>query len=158
LAAPRKPRVFEALRLAVKGPLEAMSRLTESARDEATHAESKAENQYDTRATEAAYLAAGQGRRLEELKALAAWADAVSDDPCDCIGVGALVELYQASKSQWLLVAPQGGLSFNCGGHPIQVISLASPLGEALVGLEPQDTADVDGPRGPQEVRVLTVA
>ncbi len=40
----------------------------------ATHAESKAENKYDTRGLEAAYLADGQRQRLHEIEtALAAY-------------------------------------------------------------------------------------
>jgi len=78
----------------------------------ATHAESKAENKYDTRGLEAAYLADGQRRRLHEIEtALAAYRNlhpTIGSD--EYVRVGAL--LFPGARWRRTLVLPRPG----CGG------------------------------------------
>src|SRR5689334_24770651 len=66
---------------------------------EATHESSKAENKYDTRGLEAAYLAGGQARQAAEiLKSLKAYASffVMEFEATDAIDLSALVELETA--------------------------------------------------------------
>ena len=62
-----KSTVIEALRVDAERALETAEQAQSIARDEATSAESKAEGKYDTRATEASYLARGQAERVVAL-------------------------------------------------------------------------------------------
>ncbi len=143
----------------MRAALDALARVTADARDEAAGGgESKAEGKYDTRATEASYLAAGQGQRLADLKALAEWLDAL--DPAVALPVvapGALVELDRGGEAAWVLVGPQGGHRVNVDGAEVLLVSADSPLGQVLAGLAPGDAEEVDTPRGVQVVEVLSV-
>ena len=109
-----------------------------AAHAEATHEESKAEDQYDTRGLEAAYLAAGQARQLEDVVA------AVRDfsrmtickfGPRDPIDVSALVELKTGKERSFYFIGPSaGGTEVEHEKKTVLVITPQSPLGQQLVG------------------------
>src|SRR5688500_7983704 len=105
---PSKTDVVEALRQALRAELAQLGRVTDMARDEATSAESRPENPYDTRALEASYLAAGQGERLTALRQLAAWAEVLGAEPRDAVEAGALAQVALDEVPQWVLFAPRG--------------------------------------------------
>ena len=155
---PPKTAVVAALRETLRGELAQLDRVTAMARDEATSAESRPENQYDTRALEASYLAAGQGERLTALRRLLAWAEVLEPAPMDLIEAGALAEVEDGAGSQWVLFAPRGGSDLVVGGAPVRVVSVGSPLGVALCGLGAGDVGEVETPRGPQRWQVRAVA
>ena len=70
---PDKARIVAALLEQVQAELDGMEAVAEAARDEATSSETKAEGKYDTRATEASYLARGQAWRIVSLRKQVAW-------------------------------------------------------------------------------------
>ncbi|MCO4746003.1 MAG: transcription elongation factor GreAB [Proteobacteria bacterium] len=153
----KKADVIEALLATLCSERDGLARMTQAARDEATHGESRPENQYDTRALEASYLAAGQGQRLIELGQLIGWLELAGAD-CDVVRVGALLELESdAGAARWLFVAPAGGTRLHLDGKTVDVISPASLFGRALAGLEAGDSAEVVGPRGRSEWELLAV-
>lgn len=102
----------------------------------ATHPDAKAENQYDTRALELTYLAAGLGARVAELRAALAFfhfytPTALRDQ---AITLGSLVELRDERGDSWYFLAPAGdGTTLLVDGVRVQVITAASPLGRALM-------------------------
>lgn len=115
-------------------------RALRTAHETATHEENVAENKYDTLGLEAAYLALGQARRLEEIRAaLAAWiALPVSAyDDAQGVRLGTLVELQnQQGGRQRLLLGPDGaGLKLPDAAGEIILITPRSPLGQRLLGL-----------------------
>lgn len=154
---PARDRVLSALRDALRDALAAVGRGAAMARDEATSAESRPENQYDTRALEASYLAAGQGERLAAARALAGWAELVSPKPATRIEAGALALLDGPGGERWVLFAPRGGPELDVDGIRITLISVTSPLGAALAGLGADDEAEVDSPTGVQAWGVVAV-
>ena len=120
-----------------------------AARDEATHGESRAENQYDTRALEASYLAAGQGRRMQSLQRLLGWARQQTDAEHDRAVQGALIRLRDPDDSpRMVLLAPEGGKRLSVEDTVVELVSMRSPLGQALASLEEGDAAEFDGPTG----------
>ena len=127
------------------------------ARDEATHAESRPENKYDTRALEASYLAAGQGKRLLELKTLTGWMDQKIERATRC-RAGALVHLDLDGEQRWVFLAPSGGPRVEIERIPIALVSVSSPLGTALLGLEVGDGEVVERPSGEQDVEVIAIS
>jgi len=153
-----KPDVVEALHKALQDELQAVESVAAMARDEATNSETKAEGKYDTRATEASYLARGQAIRVAELRRLQAWYERLdSEGPApDRVRLGALVEI-EGERSEYFFLAPSGGGGVEVGGHRVRVISLSSPLGSALVDLESGDAFEVDTPRGLVDYEVLRV-
>ena len=154
-----KGHVVDALCAAITAELCSMESMAEMARDEATSAETKAEGKYDTRATEASYLARGQAWRIAELRKLRGWLmTEIARAPTMTEGVqtGALVRV-DGARSEWLYVAPIGGGKASCNGETVRIVSLASPLGAAMEGLEVGDAFEVDTPRGRSEYEVVAV-
>ena len=109
------------------------------AHEGATHEENKAENKYDTRGLEAAYLAHGLSVRAEELQ------QSVIDyrqlqrlgvDKHSRIQIGALVYLEdEEGIEKKVFVGPSGGgIKLQFEGNEITVVTPTSPIGGALLG------------------------
>lgn len=125
---------------------ERLDTLCQSARaayEGATHEESKAEDQYDTRGLEASYLAGAQAKRTKELE------DAIrrytttkprsfsADEP---IALTALVTVATGEKESVYFIGPEaGGMKFDQNGIEITVITPKSPLGKELIGRHIED-------------------
>ncbi|MCB9779245.1 MAG: GreA/GreB family elongation factor [Alphaproteobacteria bacterium] len=154
---PDKAAVVAALRAALAEELAGVEAMAALARDEASSDETRQEGKYDTRATEASYLARGQAWRIAELRQLSAWFEVLQPAPVEAVGLGALVAL-DGPRAQLVFVAPVGGLSAIVGGQRVQVISLTSPLGVAGEGLEEGDAFEVESPAGRQEWEIVGVA
>ncbi len=112
----------------------------------ATHSENIADNKYDTLAVEAAYLAHGQSMRIEELQqAIALYQNFNRPDftAQSTIQLGALVCIEDDEGEQRrLLIGPAaGGLGLDSKEGKIQVITPATPLGQALMGKSLEDEA-----------------
>jgi len=126
----------------------------------ATHAESKAENKYDTRGLEAAYLADGQRRRLHEIEqALSSYRNfpVRTPDP-ESIKLGALVVLETAGERRWVFLGPDAaGLQLLVEGAQVLVISPRSPLGQALLGRSAGEEVDVQVGDRRQRYEVVAV-
>jgi len=133
-----------------------MESIAGSTRAEATSSETKAEGKYDTRATEASYLARGQAWRIVELRRLKAWLETLGSRNETVAHVGALVEIAGARR-EWLFLAPIGGTKAESEGQTIRVISPVSPLGEAMAELEQGDCFEVESPRGMLEYEVTQI-
>ena len=120
-----------------------------TARDEATNEESRAEDKYDMRSQSAAYLAAGQARLAGEIAdAIAAW-QAVpvrAFAPGEEIAAGALVTLEAGGRRDLYFVGPHsGGLETRAGDATVVVVTSASPLGRQLVGRRVGDQVVLNG-------------
>lgn len=114
----------------------------------ATGAESRPENEYDTRALEASYLAGAQAQRVLDIEAslnvykILEIKQFTDKTP---IATTALVELDLDGKKSFVFLVPtRGGNNINFESKSIQVISPQSPLGEALIGLKVGDVAIVE--------------
>lgn len=153
-----KATVIEAFRTALAAELDAVERVAAMARDEVSSAETKQEGKYDTRATEASYLARGQAWRVAELRRLKAWFDVFDSarPGRETIGVGSLVQL-DGARSGWFLLGPVGGPTAEVDGTVVRLISPKSPLGKAMGGLEAEDWFEVTSPTGVVEYEVLGV-
>ena len=161
-ASPDKDAVVAAIVASLTAELDAVERVAAMARDEVASDETRQEGKYDTRATEASYLARGQAWRVAALRRLKAWFEVFSerdlgDGPGAVIGIGSLVRVA-GHRQIWLFLAPTGGPSVDVGGVRVQVISPDSPLGGALTDLEVDDAFEIDSPRGVVEYEVLEVS
>lgn len=146
-AAPDKDAVVAALRAALEAELNAVQAVAAMARDEVGSDQSKSEGKYDTRATEASYLARGQAWRIDELQRLSAWFEVLLPTPRRAVEVGALIEL-SGPRRDLVFLAPIGGASAEVDGRTVRVISPSSPLGQAMAELEAGDGFEVDSPAG----------
>lgn len=105
---------------------------------EATHESSKAENKYDTRGLEAAYLAGGQARQAKEIQdSIKVYENLPLKDfaPGEPIELTALVELDSDGMRGMYFIGPRnGGLEVQVGREEVTVITPQSPLGQNLLG------------------------
>ncbi|MBX2987346.1 MAG: GreA/GreB family elongation factor [Bdellovibrionaceae bacterium] len=143
-----KKKLVEAFILHLENDLLALKEAARATYEEATHEESKPENEYDTRGLEASYLAGAQAKRAGEIDEVlslfrtTAWKDF---PPGAAISATALVELQTAGRKHFVLLMPLGGgVNQSFEGRMVQVITPASALGEALLGLREGDDVDVE--------------
>ncbi len=127
----------------------------------ATHEENKPENEYDTRALEASYLAGAQAKRIgdidEALSLLKNFTlkDFTANDP---ISASALVKVELNEKVSFLFLLPKGGGHIlQLDGRSLQVVSANSPLGAALIGLKVGEIAVVENGKNSREYEILSV-
>lgn len=105
----------------------------------ASHEQSKPENQYDTLALEAAYLAHGQSARIAELQRqvmLLNHFELLSYTEDSRVTVGALVCIDDLKGGQqWLWILPvAGGIALKLDGKEIRSITPEAPLADKLIG------------------------
>jgi transcription elongation GreA/GreB family factor len=105
----------------------------------ATHSESKAEDQYDTRGLEASYLAGAQSRRALELSQTLdqfRFIDVKAFAEGDPILATALITLCdeEGRESLYRLIPGGGGMSVTWEGRKVQCLTPQSPMGELLLG------------------------
>jgi transcription elongation GreA/GreB family factor len=144
-ALPTKAHLKEELARVLAAGLSVRERAHRAASEAATHAEAKPENDKDTRALEQSYLAQGEARRVEELRAALAEIQAMTVREFaerDAIVLGALVAIDEGGVETLLWLAPHGGGSRLANGS-VQVVTPRSPLGQALIGKRAGDECSV---------------
>ena len=118
--------------------LEVLDKAARASHAEATHESSKAENKYDTRGLEAAYLAGAQAKQAREILDSIARYEALPVKefaPGDSVDMTALVELETDGASSTYFIGPKnGGLEIIHERREIMVITPQSPLGQNLTG------------------------
>ncbi|QHF43910.1 transcription elongation factor GreAB [Pseudomonas sp. S35] len=128
--------------------LDVAQRAAQTAYETATHEENIAQNKYDTLGLEASYLAAGQAKRVEEIKqslVLCQNLQLRAYDDQRGIEIGALLGLEDESgRQRWLFLAPDAaGLKVDVVGQPVTVITPRSPLGKSLLGKFEGDEVEI---------------
>lgn len=148
-----KQRLIDQILIRLSQAAEAAALAADEAHQNATHAESAAETQYDTLGLENAYLAHGQSMRLEELQqAMAHYrrlpVRAFSED--DEIALGALVEAASDEGTcRWFFIGPtQGGLQLSWENQPVTLITPQTPVGKLLIGRYLDDEVELPGSGG----------
>jgi transcription elongation GreA/GreB family factor len=147
-----KPALIRALCTQLEAEI---ARATESAtrtREGATHEEAKPENDKDTRALEASYLARGQAQRVVDLQVAlqqVKFMELRDFGPDDAVDVSALVQLEADDETRWYFIAPAGGGNkLQLGATAVDVLTPAAPLGRALIGRYVGDEVALAGAPG----------
>jgi hypothetical protein len=117
------------------------------AADYATNEESKADSKWDTQGLEASYLAAGQAAQALEI------ADSIQVfrllenkelNSQNLIASGSLIELDVGGNRNWYFLSKAaGGLTVNCEGNHVTVVTTQSPLGRNLPGKQQGDSVSL---------------
>lgn len=143
-----KQRIVDQLLNHLESNLDMLIQAAVTARDAATGEESKAENKYDTRGLEAAYLAGAQAKRSEELtmqiikvKKLVL-RDYNEDTP---IGMTAIVTVaINSDDTKHFLIFPfAGGTKLDVDNSEYSVITPDSNVGSKLIGKKVGDTFEI---------------
>ena len=148
--ASEKRLVLRALVAKLQSELETLALSAKAAHEAATHEESKAEDQYDTRGLESSYLAAAQAARAEELDRQIQYFAAGPEDT----HVLALLRDEDGNESRYLLTRFGGGTKIQIpagegvgAGRTYFVVTPESPLGSELAEKKIGDSIEI-GPKG----------
>jgi transcription elongation GreA/GreB family factor len=162
---PARALVIQTLKTAIATELAALERVSAVTREEVTSDETRSEGKYDTRSTEASYLARGQAWRIAAARQLNAWFQSLPDATPSTAGrahlgslVAVLCEENNTSTTDFLFIAPVGGTRVAVNGHRIRVISPDSPLGSVLMGLSQGEDFEFTRPAGKAEFTLVEVA
>jgi len=157
-----KRAVIQKIVAKLTSELEGYFRAAQAAHAEATHEQNKAENKYDTRGLEAAYLARGQSRQAKEVEAaIIAFEklEARAFNAGEVIDLGAVVELENKGDRRLYFIGPKaGGTEVFHDKREILVITPQSPLGEQLQGKKQGDRLQLSLAGVRDQYRVVSVA
>lgn len=133
-----KKKLLETLLSTLTASLNTATKAANTAKELATHEQSKPETQYDTVGLEASYLAHGQSQRVAELTtAITDWQSlaALEVSSSDPISAGMLVQLTDEDDNQQLLLLGNygGGIKLKQNNISITVITTSSPIGKAII-------------------------
>ena len=138
-----KKAVLSLFQKTLSDKIKALSEEALSQKDAATNEESKAENKYDTRGLEASYIAQAYATRIKEMQEGLYFLNKTEVSPFNKkIKVGDIVEIFDIEKNtakdgnQYFVILPTGGIEIVYNGVQVRSLSLTSPLGSKLLGLE----------------------
>ena len=158
----QKSKIIAAIMDQLSKELQMIEQSAQSALEAATHEESKAEDQHDTRGLEASYLARAQASRASEIHRLLTLFKLFpirhysKEDP---IVPGALIELeFNKKIALYFLVTHGGGTLIQVDSQVIQLITAQSPLGDALLGKKQGDLVEVESRGTTREYTVIQVS
>jgi transcription elongation GreA/GreB family factor len=140
-----------------------MRKAAYDAAEAATHAEAKPENDKDTRALEASYLAAGQAERVRELEAALKvlvgleLRDIGTTTPI-CASAIITLEDDDGARTVFFMSPHAGGVRLDLEGTSVQVVTPQSPLGKALLGRVLGDVIELRGKSGLREMTIVDVS
>ncbi|KID57241.1 GreA/GreB family elongation factor [Pseudoalteromonas luteoviolacea] len=143
----KKIVVIEALKMALEKKLYEAQAAADSARQDAIHEQSAAETQYDSLSIESGYLAEGQSERVEQAhRAISAFESVFKTDNVSLVAEGGLVKLSdEEGNCFWYFIGPlEGGLKITIIDTQVMVLTLHSPLGQALKGRQLDDEIEFD--------------
>ncbi len=156
-----KSKLIQAIIEALEQRRSVLTEAAQEAHKAATHEESKAENEYDTRGLEASYLAGAQARRVAEIDQLLGAYQTMkpkSFGPDDPIAATALVELDSGEKRELYFVVPaSGGVNISLEGRRVLLITPRAPLGMQLMGAKQGGFLEVRTPKGEREYEIISV-
>ena len=156
-----KDAIKKALLEKVELELKALESAAQTTKEYAQDGDLKSDGKYDTRGIEAGYLAGAQLKRLEELKLEKQMLEEIplrdfsSDDE---IGIGALVELkFNNVTRKYFLASTAGGTMINIAGEAVLVISVFSPIGDAMMDQRVGDEFELETPQGKRSYEIVAI-
>ena len=158
----RKRALLASLIAHVDGEIATMRKAAYDAADAATHAEAKPENDKDTRALEASYLAAGQAERVRELESAQKLLvgmelrDIGKTTPI-CASAVITLEDDDGAQTMFFMSPHGGGVRLDLDGASVQVVTPQSPLGKALLGRTHGESFELRGKAGLREMTIVDV-
>lgn len=144
-----KKKILDQLIGNVKDEMQKAKEAFESTKEFASEEDMQAESKWDTRSTEAKFLASGQQKRLEELKLELQMLEEVELPPDnETVSIGSLVEIEFNDQDRSYFISPTaGGTMLSIDGHNVLVISVFSPIGSEAIGLGEGDEFEVETPK-----------
>ncbi len=108
----------------------------------------KSDGKYDTRATEANYLADGQRQRISDLEQELIMLEEIPTRDLTSeeeVGIGSLVEISVNETQRKYFISPTaGGTLLSINKEVVMVISVFSPIGSEILGYKIGDSFEVE--------------
>lgn len=158
-----KKSLVDALLAKLEAELANMRRAAKDAREAATHEEAKPENDKDTRALEASYLAGAQAARVKDLESSirGIGAMALLDLAGKIVQASAVLTLEdEEGEMTAFFYAPLGGgtaLVSAAFTSPVHVLTPTSPMGAAVLGKSKGDVIELRVKGKPRELTLVDV-
>jgi len=154
-----KQKILDELIGKMKSEMQQLEEAAKSNKDFATDQEFKAESKYDTRALEASYLASAEASRVEDLKLQIQMLEEVdlrlsskSEEVC----IGSLVDLRHNNQDRSYFVIPtSGGTLIKVEDRAVLVVSVFSPIGDAVLGLKVGEEFEIETPKETRSYQVI---
>ena len=144
----------------MKAEMHDLEQAAQANKDFATDQEFKAESKYDTRSLEASYLASAEAKRVEDLKLEIQMLEEVDLSASSKLGevtIGSLVHLrHQDQERCYFLIPTAGGTLLKIKDQAVLVVSVFSPLGDAVLGLKKGDEFEVETPKETRTYQVVS--
>ena len=157
-----KPAIVREIIEQLGQELETLAGASRAMHADASDEQNKAEDKYDTRGLETAYLASSQARLATETEqALAVYQvlELQKFQENTPIDLTALVELDSSgARTVYFLGPKRGGLEIHIGGTEVLVITLESPLAQQLLGKKVGDRIKLPTRTSAQEFRITSVS
>ena len=154
-----KKEILKQLTSKVEVELAKVKQAYETTKNLVQNGDLKSDGKYDTRATEANYLADGQRQRITELEQeLELLGDINIKNKEKSISIGSLATIELNGMARKYFVAPTaGGTMLNIDGEPILVISVFSPIGDAAIGMAKDESFELELNEDIREYKVLSI-
>lgn len=160
-----KRRLIDQLLAELQREIDVLTAAARATREGATHEEARPENDKDTRAIEASYLAGAQAERVRDLREAHATLAALplrafaAGEP---VAAGALVTAEldgEPTQRAFFFIAPfGGGRTAALDGRAVQVVTPRSPLGQALLGRTVGELVEVVVRGQTREYEIVAIA
>ncbi len=141
--------------------LEVLKEAARATAEAATNEESRPENEYDTRALEASYLAGAQSKRVVEVMEVLTLFKTLSFKefkPGDAVQSTALVDVKLDGKKNRLLMMPKGGgVNMRLEDQTVQIVTPNSSLGETILGLKVGEVAEYEVGPNVRECEIVAI-
>ncbi len=156
-----KTRIIRQITAELSRALENLAGAARAMHADASDEQNKAEDKYDTRGLETAYLASSQARQATEIEQALALYHALplrKFTATTPVELTALIELESRGETFFYFLGPKaGGTEIKVAGQEILVITPESPLGKELAGKKTGDRIKLQTGGPAQEFRVLSV-
>lgn len=157
-----KKSLIDSLLAGARADLAAAESAAQAASSGAQSESMKSDGKYDTRGIEAGYLASAQLKRVEELKLEIQMLEELpikNYQADDVVGVGALVDLdINGTVRSYFIATTAGGTILKLDDKAVLVISVFSPIGDAVMGLSVGDVFELETSGGLREYRIVSVS
>ncbi|MEE9351597.1 MAG: hypothetical protein V3U78_05005 [Thiotrichaceae bacterium] len=157
-----KKSIYAQILEQLENNLDTLQCAVEATYERSTHAETKAENKYDTFGLEASYLAHGQSVRVQEIEhALMVYKafNLTTFDEDTPIGLSALVtlEAEDGEQSKVWLGSEAGGMKVEYKSEEVTIVTPQSPLGKKLMGKYQHDAFELNIQNKSVEYEIVSV-
>lgn len=143
-----KSKILDELISKTKSELTLVKASYESTKELVQKGDLKSDGKYDTRATEANYLADGQRQRISDLEQELILLEEIPRrdfDKSEEVSIGSLLDIeYNGNCRKYFLSPTAGGTMIPIDGETVMVISVFSPIGSEAMGHKTGDEFEVE--------------